>query len=362
MCTSFGGGKDVQEIEYCKVYSLPPMSRLLLKTFFSVFPVSHGLSLVSCVCISSLRHTKSRHSFGTMSIPDFDTNQCLFNASNTKGAVFMSPNEASATVQRWQIVPVNINQTHAYILRTRESGANGFMGTGYFANEGSEGMTRPSMFRGDVVDNNVYWNFGSWGDGMFYLTNTINGTYHLNKKNNGIMAMSRDIAVPQNGQRFSFDAVAKVDNEKYSSVNLIGISSTSAMSSTVSAIATATSTPALATSSLSSPTASADAQSNASSSGLSTVAKSGIGAAVGGVVLIALVALGLFFWRKRKQQFPQHVIPQETVYGVHSTRHEMYHGSATKYEMSSASVVEVPLNERPAELPGHVPRNATRCS
>lgn len=172
-----------------------------------------------------------------MSAPNFDTNQwyqiclgdgkeqcligtSLFNASNTKGAVFMSPNKATATVQRWQIVPVTINHTNTYILRTKDSGPNGFMGTGYSANEESEGMTRPSMFRGDVVDNNVYWNFGTWGDGMFYLTNAINGTYHLNKKNNGIMAMSNVIAAPQNGQRFGFEAVAKIDDEKYSSVNV----------------------------------------------------------------------------------------------------------------------------------------------
>lgn len=93
---------------------------------------------------------------------------------------------------------------------------------------------------------------------------------------------------------------------------------------------------------------------------MSTAAKAGIGAAVGGAVLIALVVLGLVFWRKRKQQFPHHAIPHEIGYDAQPTRHEMYHESAAKYEMSSASVVEVPHNERPSELPGHVPQTAIR--
>lgn len=144
----------------------------------------------------------------------------LFTGSNTKGAVFISPGNASAPVQRWQIFPVTVNQTAAYVLRSSDSGPNGFLGVGYSANEETEGMTRPMMYRGDVAVQNVFWSFGNWGDGTSFMTNAINGTSHLNVKSTGIMAMSPNITAPQNGQRFRLSPIAKIDDAKYSSVNV----------------------------------------------------------------------------------------------------------------------------------------------
>lgn len=172
-----------------------------------------------------------------MATTDLDTNQwyqlCLgdkkdscvigtnlFSTSNTKGAVFISPGNASATVQRWQVFPVTVNKTAVYVLRSGDSGPNGFLGVGYSANEETEGMTRPMMYRGDVAAQNVFWSLGDWGDGTSFMTNAINGTNHLNVKSTGIMAMSPNITAPQNGQRFKLSPVAKIDDSRYSSVNV----------------------------------------------------------------------------------------------------------------------------------------------
>jgi LPXTG-motif cell wall-anchored protein len=106
----------------------------------------------------------------------------------------------------------------------------------------------------------------------------------------------------------------------------------------------------------SSPISSANAEPKPSSSGLSTGVKAGIGAAVGGVLLIAVVVLGLYFRKKRKQD-SQYAQPQELAYEPPAPKYEMYHDSAMKYEMPSSPVVEVPNHEGPAELPGHMPES-----
>lgn len=72
-----------------------------------------------------------------------------------------------------------------------------------------------------------------------------------------------------------------------------------------------------------------------------------------------LVVLGLFFWKKQKQRV-QSVRPEELEPDAPATKYEMYHDTATKHELSSTFVVEVPHNERPAELPGHMPAKGTR--
>jgi hypothetical protein len=145
----------------------------------------------------------------------------LYNKGGTKGAVFFNTTNIDSNLQRWQIFPVTVDGATVYTLRSKDSGPNGFMGTGYSEDEDTEGKTRPSMFRGDIADNNVYWTFDSWGDGTWYLSSAANGTtYHLNKKANGIMAMSPNVTAPQNGQRWSFTTIDKIDDEKYSSVNV----------------------------------------------------------------------------------------------------------------------------------------------
>jgi hypothetical protein len=173
-----------------------------------------------------------------MASPTFDTNQwyqlyvnedktqsllgtSLYNKGGTKGAVFFNSTNPASKLQRWQIFPVAIDGTTAYILRSGDSGPNGFVGAGYSEDDENEGKTRPQMFRGDIASNNVYWSFNNWGDGTFFLTNAANGTtYHMNKRGDGIVSMSSNITAPQNGQRWNFAAIDKINDEKFSSVNV----------------------------------------------------------------------------------------------------------------------------------------------
>lgn len=173
-----------------------------------------------------------------MATPTVDTNQwyqlyvngnkkeallgtSLYTGSGTKGAVFFNTTNTTLPGQRWQILPVTVNDTTAYALRCKDGGENGFMGAGFVANEETDGHTRPQMFRGDVADNGVYWTFGSWGDGTWWLSNGANTTsYHLNKKANGLLALSSNISAPQNGQRWNYTPIARIDDAKFSSVNV----------------------------------------------------------------------------------------------------------------------------------------------
>ncbi|KAH7067810.1 hypothetical protein FB567DRAFT_256283 [Paraphoma chrysanthemicola] len=287
----------------------------------------------------------------------------LFNRGGTTGAVFFNTTNTAANVQRWQIFPVTVNDTKLYTLRCKEGGPNAFMSTFYVEAEATDGKTRPIMMRGDVANKNAYWSIEAWGDDTWFFTNAANGSgYHLNKNGNGIMVMSSDIAAPQNGQRFQFATIDKIDDDKYSSVNLVGMTSSSsrALSSSTTASNTATSNSVVATSTSgsSSSTPSPDPIANSStSSGLSTGAKAAIGAVVGGVVLIALVILGLYLRKKRKhraQYTKAYELPQGSSdqHLTPVTKYEMNHDGAAKYEMPTTYVVEVPNSERPAELPG----------
>jgi hypothetical protein len=135
------------------------------------------------------------------------------------------------------------------------------------------------------ADNSMFWTISPWGDGTFFFANAANGTdWHLQVKSNSLLAMSSNITAPQNGQRFSFNQQGPIVNKPgFSSVAL------------PAALSTSTST--------ASPTASTPASiSSSSSSGLSTGAEAGIGAGVGVVALIALLALGLWFLRRRKSR------------------------------------------------------------
>lgn len=146
----------------------------------------------------------------------------LYTGSGTKGAIFFNTTDPSANTQRWQIFPTTVNGNRVYTLRCKEGGPNAFMGAGYVEAEELPSKTRPQMFRGDIVaDDGVYWSFSSWGDSTFAMTNGANGTkYNLNKKTNGLLAMDSDIQAPQNGQRWSIAPIAKIDDDKYSSINV----------------------------------------------------------------------------------------------------------------------------------------------
>lgn len=114
----------------------------------------------------------------------------------------------------------------------------------------------------------------------------------------------------------------------------------------------------------SSPTKRPGSSSNksSSSSGLSTGAKAAIGASIGGVAVIALVVLGLFLVRRRKRRQVESSTPTEPMYEAMNdqahpppplTKYEMHQDSTAQHELPTHSPVEAPINERPAELPGH---------
>jgi hypothetical protein len=214
-------------------------SNLARVTSSRSFLVCHLLILVLLpVCLSSLQAIanttpKEPHA---MTNPNLDTSQWyhmylndnkkssfigtnLYTNSGTIGAVFFNNTvDLSAPRQRWQIYPIN---STTFVLRSGEGGANAFLGTHFVANEETEGHTRPCMVRGDVADDSVFWHFGSWGDGMFWLENAQNGSaYHVERKANGIMAMSPNVTAPQNLQRWGFEGIEKIDDEAWSSVNV----------------------------------------------------------------------------------------------------------------------------------------------
>jgi hypothetical protein len=80
--------------------------------------------------------------------------------------------------------------------------------------------TRPMMIRGDITNNSVYWSFNAWEDSAWFLTNAASDDQHLNRQVNGLLSMSYNITAPQNGQRWGFASIDKIDDEKYSSVNV----------------------------------------------------------------------------------------------------------------------------------------------
>lgn len=333
-----------------------------------------------------------------MSSPDLDANQwyyiCvgnsdanalvgtnLFSNEGTSGAIFLNTTQTSLNTMRWQIYPIN---STTYVIRCKEGGANAFVGTYFVADEEDEGHTRARMVRGDIADNTVFWQFSNWGDDTWWLTNAQNGSdWHLNLKDNGLLTMSNNISAPQNGQRWSFGSIAKIDDKAYSSVAVragmqrvcrtadkVQLRQVTVTSPGASALPSATSSGITsATSSTSSSTASAlPTTTPPPSSGLSPGGKIGLGVALGVAALIALVVLGLFFRRKRAQKRASK--PQELAYEPYQGqavapalperrdehyKHELYHDSgAAKYEMPSQSVAEVDARgqERPAELMG----------
>jgi hypothetical protein len=136
-----------------------------------------------------------------------------------EGAIFLNYTQTSASTMRWQIYPIN---STTYVLRSKEGGANAFVGTHYVAAEETEGHTRPYMVNGMIADDSVFWQFGSWGDDSWWLTNAQNGTnYHLNLKANGLLTMDPNItAAASQQQNWKFGSIAKIDDTAYSSVNV----------------------------------------------------------------------------------------------------------------------------------------------
>lgn len=142
-----------------------------------------------------------------MATPLFDHN---------RGSVFFQFTNTSLTEHQWQIFPFN---SSVYVMRTRGSGPLAFMSAQAALNETTPGHTIPSLRHYTITDDSRYWQISPWGDGTFYLTNLANGTaWHLTNKPTSLMAMSSNITAPQDGQRFTFNALGAINDGKYSTV------------------------------------------------------------------------------------------------------------------------------------------------
>lgn len=142
----------------------------------------------------------------------------LFSRNGTMGAVLYKSVATQNATQRWQWYGIN---STTYVLRCEEGGPDAFLGTKYSSDEHTPGQTQAVMVRGNVSDNSVYWTVSPWGDGTFFMTNGENGTdWHLEKRGSGSIALSSNVTVPQNGQRWSFTAIEEIDNDKYNTVSV----------------------------------------------------------------------------------------------------------------------------------------------
>ncbi|KAF1938082.1 hypothetical protein EJ02DRAFT_474625 [Clathrospora elynae] len=147
----------------------------------------------------------------------------LFQADRSVGTVYIAGEDTSKRNQRWQIFKLN---STAWILRSQAGGPNAYLGTFYAEPEVTEGKTVPRIVRGDIADASVFWTIGSWGDTTWYFSNLANGTgYRLMlKPTGGYLAMSPNITAPQVGQKWQFDTITAINDQRYSSVNVSRLS------------------------------------------------------------------------------------------------------------------------------------------
>ena len=132
------------------------------------------------------------------------------------GAVFFNTTDTTEQVQQWQLFPFNSTN---YVLRSRDSGPQGYLEAKVSINETTQGVTVPYMRNASTSDNSMFWQVGPWNDGTFYMTNSANGTgWRLNVKSNTLMAMDSDFTPIQDGQRFNFQRLNQINDERYSSV------------------------------------------------------------------------------------------------------------------------------------------------
>jgi hypothetical protein len=171
---------------------------------------------------------------GITNIDDIDSNQwyqictgtcgqSLFGSevyanSASTGAAFCQVTNTSSENQRWQLLKLN---STAWTIRAQKAGANVYLGAAFSSKEETEGNTVTTMLRGDVADASVYWIPTPWGDGPWYFTNSANGTDHLLKKPNSLMAMTPNISSPAGpGQRWHIKPITAINDSAFSGVNV----------------------------------------------------------------------------------------------------------------------------------------------
>ncbi|KAF2205265.1 hypothetical protein GQ43DRAFT_428247 [Delitschia confertaspora ATCC 74209] len=275
------------------------------------------------------------------------------------GAIFIQATNTTKNGQKWQFFAVD-SPASTYIVRCRDGGPQGFLEV--FINpsvkeEDVPGQTVPWLAK-NGTDNSIYWRFGAWGDGTYYMYNKQNGTdWYLKRRGNGLLAMEKSTTTPQDGLRYNFREIGEIADAKYSTVQasqttiglatatggfVSAITSASAPSNTSAPPNTSTTpTPSSSPSSNASPSSSPDNSSAHSSSGLSTGAKVAIGVTIPVVAILAVLLAFFFIRRRRNRQAPYqdnavHEMPVEV------TKYEMYQ-SDVKHEMTNTpGVVELP--------------------
>ena len=141
----------------------------------------------------------------------------LFKNGKT-GAVYMNDTAPSQFTDRWQIYPINSSTS---VLRTKQGGKDAFLGALYSPDEATPGHTHADMVRGNISDDSVFWAITPWGDGTFYMTNAANGTaWHLGVNDAGLIIMDSNIQGTPNRQRWSFDTIAEINDNAFSTVSV----------------------------------------------------------------------------------------------------------------------------------------------
>ena len=142
----------------------------------------------------------------------------LSSRNETMGATLYKSVDKNNATQRWQWFGIN---STTYVLRCEVGGPDAFLGTKHEPSEKTPGQTQAVMVRGDVSDDSVYWTVSPWEDGTFFMTNGENGTdWHLEKMRSGSIAMSSNVTAPQDGQRWSFEAIEAINDDNYSTIQV----------------------------------------------------------------------------------------------------------------------------------------------
>jgi hypothetical protein len=137
------------------------------------------------------------------------------------GSAFFQVTNTSLPNQRWQIWS---SQNNTYIFRSAEGGPTGYLtahGNNVDKSKVNSGNTVPTVSDVNIADDSMYWSIQPWGDGSFWMENKANGSdWHLEKETNGLMTMSSNITKPQAGQSFIFKQLTKINNPKYSTLQV----------------------------------------------------------------------------------------------------------------------------------------------
>lgn len=134
------------------------------------------------------------------------------------GAVFFHTTNTSNPEEQWNFFPVGDG---TYVLRTKASGPGGYLGAAVNLNETTAGNTIPIMTNITLADNSIHWRINPWGDGTFWLRNGVNGTsWRLNVKEDSLMSMSSNITGDQPGQKFEFNALGTIGDQRFSTIGV----------------------------------------------------------------------------------------------------------------------------------------------